>query len=133
VPETYGKLCKMMLRWDRSYVREEIRFARIAWKRPPVTRLVALFDRFVTNLRFPVYFASLGFLPLVALQDPQVILRMLIAMGLVSFCNMFYFLRSERSLDFLYGVLYSYFSAAALFWIFPYAVLTVRARAWLTR
>ena len=29
VPETYSKLCKMYLRWDRSYVREEIRFARI--------------------------------------------------------------------------------------------------------
>jgi hyaluronan synthase len=30
-------------------------------------------------------------------------------------------------------VLYAYFSAFTLFWIYPYAVLTVRARSWLTR
>ncbi len=34
VPSRYWKLCKMLLRWDRSYVREEIRFARIVWRRP---------------------------------------------------------------------------------------------------
>jgi hyaluronan synthase len=30
-------------------------------------------------------------------------------------------------------VLYAYFSFVALFWIFPYAVLTVRSRSWMTR
>lgn len=133
VPENYGKLCKMLLRWDRSYVREEIRFARIVWKRPLGTRLIALFDRCVTNLRYPIYYATLGLLPLLALQDRAMIARMVVAMGLMSLLNMLYFLRSERSLDFVYGVLYAYFAAVALFWIFPYAVLTVRARAWLTR
>ena len=54
-------------------------------------------------------------------------------MGVVSFFYALYFLRSERSPAFLYGVLYSYFDAFLLFWIFPYAVLTVRARSWLTR
>jgi hyaluronan synthase len=46
---------------------------------------------------------------------------------------MLYCLKSERSLEFLYGVLYAYFSLFALFWIFPYAVVSVRARSWLTR
>ena len=40
VPVAYGKLCRMFIRWDRSYVREEIRFARIVWKRPMPTRLI---------------------------------------------------------------------------------------------
>ena len=31
--------------------------------------------------------------------------------------------------DFLYGILYGYFSFFALSWIFPYAVVTVRAEA----
>jgi hyaluronan synthase len=44
-----------------------------------------------------------------------------------------YYLRSERSLDFVYGIAYSYFAFFALTWIFPYAMLTVRARGWLTR
>jgi hyaluronan synthase len=46
---------------------------------------------------------------------------------------MVYFLRTERSWAFLYGVLYAYFWFVALFWIFPYSVLTVRARSWITR
>jgi hyaluronan synthase len=44
-----------------------------------------------------------------------------------------YFLHSERSREFLYGVLYAYFSFFSLFWIFPYALMTVRSRSWLTR
>jgi hyaluronan synthase len=55
------------------------------------------------------------------------------AIGLVSTFYMLYYLRSERSWDFLYGILYGYFSFFALSWIFPYAVVTVRARGWLTR
>ncbi len=66
-------------------------------------------------------------------SHPLALLRLLVAMGLVSLFNMLYYLRSERSGDFLYGVLYAYFSLFALFWTFPYAVLTVRARGWLTR
>jgi hyaluronan synthase len=133
VPTVYPKLCKMLLRWDRSYVREEIRFARILWKRPAVTRIIAFFDRFITNARFPVFYASLGLVPFLGARDPAIFLRMLTAMGLVSLVNMLYYLRSERSFDFLYGVLYAYFSSFTLFWIFPYAVMTVRARGWLTR
>ena len=133
VPEKYGKLCKMLIRWDRSYVREEIRFARIVWMRPWRTRMVAFFDRLITNMRYPILYGSLGLLPVIALHDPRVVPRLLIAMGLVTLTNMLYYLRSERSFDFVYGVIYAYFSAFTLFWIFPYAFATVRARSWLTR
>lgn len=133
VPTRYPKLCKMLIRWDRSYVREEIRFARIVWKRPLPARLIALYDRAITNLRYPVQYVSLALLVGMTVQEPQVLLRTLTGMGLVSLVNMLYYLRSERSVDFLYGVFYTYFAAFALFWIFPYAAITVRARAWLTR
>lgn len=133
VPTLYPKLCKMFIRWDRSYVREEIRFARIVWKRPLPARLIALYDRAITNLRYPVQYASLALLVVMTAQEPQVLLRTLTGMGIVSLLNMLYYLRSERSIGFVYGVVYTYFAAFALFWIFPYAALTVRARAWLTR
>jgi hyaluronan synthase len=61
------------------------------------------------------------------------LLRMLIGIGVVSSFYMLYFLKSERSWDFVYGVLYAYFSFLTLLWIFPYAALTVRARSWMTR
>jgi hyaluronan synthase len=133
VPETYGKLCKMYLRWDRSYVREEVRFVRIVWKRPLYARVVAIFDTTVTNLRFPVAYMSLALLVSFAIDDPSTLLRMLIGIGVVSTFYMLYFLKTERSPEFVFGILYSYFSFFTLLWIFPYAVLTVRARSWLTR
>ncbi len=133
VPWTYQKLCRMYLRWDRSYVREEIRFARIVWKRPLKFRLIAVFDKVVTNLRFPVGYASLILLVVHSIQDPTSIVRLLFAMCLVSSINMIYYLGSERSWDFLYGIFYSFFSFFTLFWIFPYAAATVKSRAWMTR
>ena len=133
VPETYRKLCKMYLRWDRSYIREEFRFARIVWRRPPLWRALALYETTITNLRFPVAYLSIALMVMHAIEDPTSILRMLLAIMIVSTLYVLYFLRSERSWDFVFGILYAYFSFFALTWIFPYAALTVRARGWLTR
>lgn len=133
VPETYSKLCKMYLRWNRSYVREEVRFARLVWNRPAGKGLMALVDTTVTNLRYPVAYVSIAFWLSQAFTDPASLVRMLVAIGVVSTFYMLYYLRSERSWDFLYGILYGYYSFFALSWIFPYSVLTVRARGWLTR
>lgn len=133
VPDTYVKLCKMYLRWNRSFVREEIRFARIVWKRKPLKMLAAALETTITNLRYPVAYISIALWIAHAAQDPQAIVRMVFAIGAVSAFYMLYYLRSERSWDFVFGVLYAYFSLFALSWIFPYAALTVRARSWLTR
>ena len=133
VPLTYTRLVKMYLRWDRSYVREEIRFFGIVWKRPLPWLLIALTDSLITNLRYPVAYASLGLLVYIGIEYPLTILRLLFAIGVMAGLNMLYYLRSERSWDFLFGILYAYFSAFALFWLFPYAVLTVRSKGWLTR
>jgi hyaluronan synthase len=133
VPTTYSRLCKMFLRWERSFVREEIRFARVVWRRPPLARLVALADVTITNLRYPVMYGTLVLLAIALVEDPLALPRTLAAMGAIAFFYCVYFLRSERSFHMLYGVLFAYFAAFGLFWIFPYAVLTVRARGWLTR
>ena len=133
VPETYTKLCKMYLRWDRSYIREEFRFARIVWKRPLGSRLLALYETSITNLRFPVAYTAMALLVINAIGDPAALLRMLFAIMVVSTVYVLYYLRSERSWDFVFGILYAYFSFFGLTWIFPYAALTLRARGWLTR
>jgi hyaluronan synthase len=133
VPWTYEKLCKMYLRWDRSYIRETIHFAKVLWKRPLWPRMISLVDLFITNLRYPIAYLNLVLFVLLSLQQPATILRLFCAIGLFSALNMAYYLRSERSWDFLYGILYAYFSFLALFWIFPYAFMTVRAKSWMTR
>ncbi len=133
VPTTYGKLCRMLLRWDRSYIREEIRFAAVVWKRPPMARAIALFDQVITNLRFPIMLSTMALLALAVAYDPLVLLRMLVSLGLISFIYSLYYLRSERSFNILYGVVFEYFTFFGLFWIFPWALVTVRAKGWLTR
>jgi len=133
VPETYTKLCRMFVRWDRSYIREEFRFSRIVWRRPPWPRVLALYESSITNLRYPVAYASMALWAANALTDPASLVRMLLAIMVVSLLYALYYLRSERSWDFVFGILYGYFSFFALTWIFPYAFVTMRARGWLTR
>ncbi len=133
VPRTYAKLSRMYLRWDRSYVKEGIRFARIVWKRPLIARLIAFADFFITNLRYPVNYAIMALLAVIMMQDPHAILRLLSAIGLLSTLHVLYYLHSEHSWDFVYGIFYAYFAFFTLFWIFPTAVFTVRSRSWMTR
>ena len=133
VPTTYGKLCRMFLRWDRSYIREEFRFGKIVWKRPLGSRVLAIYETTITNLRFPVGYGAMALWAINAVNDPASIVRMLLAIMVVSTLYVMYYLRSERSWDFVFGILYGYFSFFALTWIFPYAALTLRARGWLTR
>jgi len=133
VPVTYSKLCKMFIRWDRSYVREELGFMRILWRRPLHARLIALFDRFVQNAGYPVQYASLFLLAPVVIHRPWTLPHILLGIGLMSMLKMTYYLRTERPLSLWYGVFFSYFALVALFWVFPYAAVTVRARSWLTR
>jgi len=133
VPETYSKLCRMYLRWERSYVREEIRFARIVWKRPLVPMILALIEKLVTNLRYPVAWTATGALIVLAISDPMAVLRVMLAIGAAASFYMLYYLYSERSMRFAHGILYAYFAFFALWWIFPYALMTVRSRSWMTR
>lgn len=133
VPTTYRKLCKMLLRWDRSYVREELRLLCLIWARRGLPVAITALDRIVTNGAFLMSYASLVLIAATLAHRPWVLIRVLIAIGITASLSMGYYLRLERSWSFLYGILYAYFSFFALSWIFPYAVLTVRSRSWLTR
>jgi len=133
VPESYTKLCKMYLRWDRSYIREELRFLRIVWKRPLVPMVLAIFEKLITNLRFPVAWTATATLAVIAVSEPLALLRTLLAIGVGAGFYMLYYVYSDRSMRFLHGILYAYFSFFTLWWIFPYALMTVRSRSWMTR
>ena len=133
VPDTYAKLCKMYLRWDRSYVREEIRFARIVWRRPLGPMMLAVIEKLITNLRFPAMWTATGMLAVIAVSDPMALVRVCFAIGVGAGFYMLYYVYTERSMRFMHGILYAYFAFFALWWIFPYAIMTVRSRSWMTR
>ena len=68
-----------------------------------------------------------------SIEDPHTIVRVFASIGTAATLYALYYLRSERSWDFVYGIAYAYFSFFSLFWVFPYALLTLRARSWMTR
>jgi len=55
------------------------------------------------------------------------------AMAVVSFILTAYYISSEKDMDFVYGVVYTYYAFFLLKWIKPYAALTLRDGRWLTR
>ncbi|MGO8996847.1 MAG: hypothetical protein ACLQVI_26335, partial [Polyangiaceae bacterium] len=76
---------------------------------------------------------SLATLLALSASHPLMLVRLMFAIGLFSGFNMLYVLHTERSWEVVFGVLYAYFYFFTLFWIFPYAIVSVRARGWLTR
>jgi hyaluronan synthase len=133
VPTKYRQLCRMFLRWNRSYIREEARLALVLPHRPLLPRIIACCDSLITNLRFPILFVTILLMGTQFLYHPLMFPRMLAAIAAVSLLYSLYYLRSERSLSFVYGIVFEYYSFFFMFWIFPWALLTVRARGWLTR
>ncbi len=133
VPETYGRLCKMYLRWDRSHVREEIRLLGILRKRPLVPFLAAAVERLVADVGIPVGWALLGLVVALTVSDPATLARVLAVMGIGAAFSMLYYVYRERSMRFVHGIAYSYFAFFTLWWILPWAIVTVRSRSWMTR
>lgn len=134
VPENYRAMCRMLLRWDRSNFREDYVQLTFMFKRyREKGRLLPILDFFVRELEFPL---SCIFVPLLLVSIclyPVVLVKFVTAMAIVSFFLTIYYVSAERDMDFVYGVLYSYFAFFLLKWIRPYAFLTLRNGGWLTR
>ncbi len=134
VPETYKGLCRMFLRWDRSNFREsliQLKFMFTRYRRKH--RILPILDFFVRELEFPL---SLIFVPLLLVtlvSYPAVLMKFVTAMGLVSFILTFHYVYREKDMDFVYGILYSYYFFFLMKWVRPYAFLTLRDGRWLTR
>lgn len=134
VPTSYSKLCKMFLRWNRSFIREEIHLlSRAIWRRPIVPRIAVLIDKAITDTRYPLRYclAMVGFAGLY--ETPSLIVPMGLGMLIGSMMAAAYYLKSEPRWHCLYALPYGYFAMLTLWWILPYAALTLRNRSWMTR
>jgi hyaluronan synthase len=134
VPEHYRGLSRMFLRWDRSNFRESlVQLSYMFTRYRTRHRLLPILDFVVRELEFPM---TTIFLPLMLasfLCCPILIVKFVSGMALVSFLLTFYYLRSERDADFVYGVVYSFYAFLFLRWVRPYAFFTLRDGRWLTR
>lgn len=132
-PTSYRGLCKMFLRWSRSQLREDWKLLGVLGARPWPARAVAALDLFAADVGYVIGLAALLLSLHAAIAEPRVLGYLALGVTMGAAPGALYFLRIERSLECLYGLAYGYFSALALFWIMPYAALTVRAKGWLTR
>jgi hyaluronan synthase len=134
VPETYTGVCRMYLRWERGNVRESlVQLGYLFTRYRDNYRLLPMVEFFLAQLEYPLTLIFFGLLAASVAVYPLILVKMLAALGLVSLVNLAYYLWLERDLEFVYGIIYSYYAFFLLQWIYPCACLTVRSRRWLTR
>ena len=134
VPETYGGLCRMYLRWERGNVREScVMLGYLFTRYRKKYRFLPVLECILTQLEGPLAAFFFGLLLFSILVYPPILFKLLMLLGIMSFLGLIYYLFLERDLEFVYGVIYSYYAFFFLQWIYPYAFVTVRDRRWLTR
>ena len=134
VPETYRGLVRMYLRWDRSNFREnwvQLKFIFSNYRKKHW--LLPIIDFFITQIEFPLTYLFLGMLLFSFFIYPIVMVKFFAGLGVFTLVWMYYYISQERDLEFIYGILYSYFAFFFLYWVQPWALLTVRNDRWLTR
>jgi hyaluronan synthase len=134
VPETYRGVCRMYLRWERGNVRESlVQLGYLFTRYRRQHRLLPIVEFFLAQLEYPLTLLFGAMLIGSVVIYPPILVKFLVALGLISLLNLAYYLWLERDLEFVYGIVYSYYSFFLFQWIYPYACLTVRNRRWLTR
>jgi hyaluronan synthase len=134
VPETYRGLVKMYLRWDRSNFRESwVQLSFLFKKYRNRDRLLPILDFFVTQFEFPLTYLFVGLLFLSILSYPVLAVKFFAGLGVFTLVYMYYYIHQERDSEFVYGILYAYFAFFALYWVQPYAFITLKNDRWLTR
>lgn len=134
VPETYAGVCRMYLRWERGNVRESwVMLGYLFTRYRERYRFLPIVECLLTQLEGPLTFFSFGAFLFSLTVYPAILLKLLLLLGIMSCLGLIYYLWLERDLEFVYGVIYSYYAFFFLQWIYPYALFTVRDRRWLTR
>ena len=134
VPSKFRQMNRMYLRWTRSYIREAILFAQFMFS-PYRTksRVLPIFDFFFLSFLHPFQIFSLALVTYSFSLHPLFILRHFAFLVISSFLLSLYYLRTNKSLTFLYGIPYAFIAAFCLWWIVPYSAITLKNQSWLTR
>ncbi|MBU2550921.1 MAG: glycosyltransferase family 2 protein, partial [Proteobacteria bacterium] len=135
VPVKFNGLCKMLLRWARSNVRENLVMSGFAFKHFRDTpALGARINLIMSWFGMTVGEVLKTMALLYLLAYPLTVGYGMIAGGTLAalFPGIFYIMR-HRSSNFLYAFPYSIFWMFGLSWISLYALFTPQKSAWLTR
>lgn len=134
VPSRFREMNRMYLRWTRSHLRESILFAKFMFSRyRKKHRILPIFDFLFLNFLHPFHLYSVGLVVYSFILHPHFILRHVVFFVVFAFFISLYCIRMKRSLAFLYGIPYALITAFCLWWIVPFAALTLKNQSWLTR
>jgi hyaluronan synthase len=134
VPSKFSQMIKMYVRWTRSYLRESILFAGFMFTNyRKKRRVLPILDFLFLNILHPFHIFSLGIVTYSFFVNPLFILRHIAFLVIFSFLLSLYYLRTNRSLTFLYGIPYALMTAFCMWWLVPFAALTMKNQSWLTR
>src|SRR4030043_812410 len=134
VPSRFRQMNRMYIRWTRSFIRvlfffSPFMFSRYRTKR----RVLPVLDFFFLNLLHPFHLFAIGFVFYSFFSFSIFILRHLAFLVILSFFLSLYYLRTNRSPAFLYGIPYALITAFLLWWIVPFSALTLKNQSSLTR
>lgn len=135
MPIGFRNLHKMFTRWGRSNVRETYMMSRFVFKdfrnsNKAGARLIFLNQAARLVLVFPLLMLMLYFL----FSHPLLyIISALCGTFIFSSIQMLFFTKYYNFTESLWAYPYSVFYLCALFWVYPFAVATVRNGGWLTR
>ena len=137
MPVTYSGLCKMLIRWGRSNVRENITMSRFAFRRfdfndDDLTGMqINLVVQFFWMIA-PLVFTFFTFYCLFTDALPFLVSA---GFAIVFWATLpaFVYARRNSAGKSLWSYVYGIYSFLTLFWISPYCVFTVHRSGWLTR
>lgn len=134
VPETGGKILKMLTRWARSNIRESIVFATLMFHRNRKGNRVWPVLEFISTsvlvlLHLVWFYAILAS----GLANGEFLMRALASTVLFGFLYMLYFIRIEGGREFPYALAFTLFCSPLMVGIFTVAGFTLTTRSWSTR
>lgn len=135
VPEQYQGLCKMLIRWGRSNVRESLKMGTFVCKRfrehHRTSARILWIIQCLWCASSPLFFLLI--LTLVILFPIQFFITIIGGGAMWSTVTALFYAKRYRSSEALWAYGYGIFHFCALAWITPYALLTVQKTGWLTR
>lgn len=136
VPEGYIVLCKMLLRWARSNVRETLVMATFIFTRFRETAASGARVNFLLNairLILPHFFI-IGTMASIAWRTSVFLPHVLFCACITGVIpGFFYVLRRKFCTEALWAIFLPIFWIFGLWWITPYAIITAGNSKWLTR
>ncbi|MBN1390090.1 MAG: glycosyltransferase [Candidatus Thermoplasmatota archaeon] len=133
-PENLRKMFKMLVRWNRSFTRETIILMRYLLNPKVILKRKMLFFEatLTTVMPFLMMIIILNIYTKIILDPLHLVtvIGSVLAMGMI---YMYFYIRSERNWQFVYGLAYAFFFMTILIWILPYAMITIGKTSWGTR